>query len=317
MNLSQAQPSADNEILITRLVNAPCDLVWRAFTEQRHMTHWWGPNGFRTTTFDMDVRVGGWWRFVMRGPDGTDYPNWIHYTQVQAPELLAYDHGSTDESQPEFQGRITLEAQGDKTLVNLRLICKTKAQRDEKAKYAIEGGQQTLGRLDAYAGTTPADKEFVISRTLHAPRALVWKAWSEAEHLGQWWGPKECSIRVADLEFAPGGSFHYAMQWPGGQDMWGRFRYRHIVPQERIEFINSFSDAQGNITRAPFFDDWPLEVFNTVVFAEQGDQTVMTLRSGPINATAAERERFASIFESMQQGFDGTFDKLAEHLATA
>jgi uncharacterized protein YndB with AHSA1/START domain len=317
MNLSQVQPSADNEILITRLISAPRDLVWRAFTEVRHMTHWWGPNGFSTTTFDMDVRVGGWWRYLMHGPDGTDYPNWIHYNEVKAPELLAYDHGSTDESKPEFRSRITLEAQGDRTLVSLRVIFKTQAQRDAVAEYAVQGGQQTLARLDAYASHTQPDQQFAISRTLNAPRALVWKAWSEADHLGQWWGPKECSIRVAHLEFVPGGSFHYAMQWPGGQDMWGRFRYRHIVPQESIEFINSFSDAQGNITRAPFFDDWPLEVFNTVVFTEQGDKTLMTLRGGPINALPAERARFASIFESMQQGFGGTFDRLAEHLAKA
>ncbi len=156
---TQNQATADNEMLLTRVINAPRELVWRAFTEERHMTHWWGPNGFSTTTFEMDVRVGGLWRYVMHGPDGTDYPNWIRYTEVKPAELLAYDHGSTMDKPREFRGRITLESQGDKTLVSLRIICDSKAQRDGLAEFAIEGGQQTLARLDTYVRTTLANEK--------------------------------------------------------------------------------------------------------------------------------------------------------------
>jgi uncharacterized protein YndB with AHSA1/START domain len=62
------------EVLITRLINAPRDLVWKAFTDPRHVAQWWGPNGFTTTIEAMEVRVGGVMNHVMHGPDGANYP---------------------------------------------------------------------------------------------------------------------------------------------------------------------------------------------------------------------------------------------------
>src|SRR5262245_37185449 len=123
-----------------------------------------------------------------------------------------------------------------------------------------------------------ASTEFVFTRTFDAPRELVWKAWSEADRLARWWGPKEAKLRVIKLEFRPGGTFHYAMQFKPGQDMFGRFIYREIAPPERLVFVNSFSDAEGGITRAPFpqlKDKWPLEILNTLTLREA--RTELTL----------------------------------------
>jgi uncharacterized protein YndB with AHSA1/START domain len=99
--------------------------------------------------------------------------------------------------------------------------------------------------------------------------------------------------------------------------MWGRFVYREIVAPERIVFINSFSDEDGNITRAPFSSTWPLEVLNTLTLSEHEGKTTLTLRGGPINATEEERKTFEAGFDSMRQGFTGTFDQLADYLAKA
>jgi hypothetical protein len=108
------------------------------------------------------------------------------------------------------------------------------------------------------------------------------------------------------------------MQFSTGKDMFGRFVYREIVAPERLVFINSFSDANGGITRAPFPQigpTWPLEVLNTLTLSEQAGQTTLTLRGGPINATDEERKTFAGMFDSLRQGFTGTFDQLAAYLA--
>jgi uncharacterized protein YndB with AHSA1/START domain len=159
--------------------------------------------------------------------------------------------------------------------------------------------------------------ELVISRTLDAPRDLVWKAWTEPERLAEWWGPKGCTIRVAKLDVRSGGMFHYAMQFKPGHDIWGRFVYREIERPERLVFVISFSDATGGITRAPFpqlGDSWPLEVLNTLTLTEQDRKTTLTLRGSPINATEEERKAFAGMLGSVQQGWGGTLDKLAEHL---
>jgi len=88
-----------------------------------------------------------------------------------------------------------------------------------------------------------ADTEFTITRVFDAPRALVWRAWSEAERLAQWWGPKGASIRVIKLDFRPGGIFHYAMAFKPGHDIYGRYIYREISAPDRLVFITSFSDA--------------------------------------------------------------------------
>ena len=161
-------------------------------------------------------------------------------------------------------------------------------------------------------------EEFIISRTFDAPRTLVWQAWTEPERLAQWWGPKGCTIRVVKHELREGGIFHYAMSFKPGHDMWGRFIYREIAPPERLVFVNSFSDPEGGITREPYpqlGDDWPLEILNRLTLTEDGGKTTLTLRGSPINATEEGRKAYASMFGSMQQGFAGTFDKLAEHLA--
>jgi uncharacterized protein YndB with AHSA1/START domain len=161
-------------------------------------------------------------------------------------------------------------------------------------------------------------EEFVISRVFDAPRALVFRAFAEAERLAQWWGPKGFTIHVSKLEFRPGGVFHYRMAGPNGHDMWGQFHYREIVEPERIVFVNTFSDPDGGLTRAPFgpkFESYPLEVLNTVTLAEQDGKTALTLRAAPINATDAERAMFASMLDSMRQGYGGTWDKLDAFLA--
>jgi uncharacterized protein YndB with AHSA1/START domain len=156
----------------------------------------------------------------------------------------------------------------------------------------------------------------VITRTFDARRALVWKAHSELEHLSKWWGPKGFTWLSGTLDFRPGGVFHYGMRSPKGEEMWGKFVYREIEAQARIVFVNSFSDRAGNITRAPFFADWPLEVLNTLTFVEAGGKTTLTLRGAPLNATEAERKRFESMKPSMNQGFGATYDQLVQHLAT-
>ena len=159
------------------------------------------------------------------------------------------------------------------------------------------------------------DGDLVITRTYDAPRELVWKAWSEAERLAQWWGPKGFTMAVSKLEFRPDGIFHYSMKTPEGQLMWGRFLYREITKPERIVFTNSFSDAEGNVTRNPWSATWPLEVMNNLTFVEQDGKTTITLRGQPFNASDEERATFAAGRASMQMGFKGTLDQLEAYLA--
>lgn len=152
--------------------------------------------------------------------------------------------------------------------------------------------------------------ELVITRVFDAPRELVFKAWSETVALTKWWGPKGADIEVKKLDFRPGGIFQYCMRMPNGGEMWGVFAYREIVVPEKIVFVNAFCDADGNIVRAPFMANWPLEILNTLTLTENGGKTTLVLSGAPINATEEEYNMFKANMEGMGKGFVGTFDKL-------
>jgi uncharacterized protein YndB with AHSA1/START domain len=160
-----------------------------------------------------------------------------------------------------------------------------------------------------------ATAPFVISRALAAPRARVWQAWTEVEHLKHWWGPKGFVVHHCTVDLRPGGVMHYGLRSPDGGDMWGRFVFREIVKPERLVWVNSFSDEKGGITKHPMMDDWPSEMLTTVTFAEQGKGTLVTVSWVPINATDDERRVFEQGRASMQQGWTGTFEQLALYLA--
>jgi uncharacterized protein YndB with AHSA1/START domain len=156
---------------------------------------------------------------------------------------------------------------------------------------------------------------FVIFRTFDAPRDRMWEAWTEREQLMQWFGPKGFTMPAAKLDFRPGGIFHYCLESPKGDEMWGKFSYREIEAGERIVFVSSFSDEEGNVTRHPLSATWPLEMLSTIRFSEKAGRTTVTVEWIPVNPTEAERETFESSREGVQQGWTGTFDQLAGHLA--
>jgi uncharacterized protein YndB with AHSA1/START domain len=142
---------ADREIVITRVFDAPRELLWNAWTDPKQVVRWWGPRGFTTTIHEMDVRPGGRWVQTMHGPDGTDYPGESVFLEVVEPERIVYTilGGKKDEPAHQFEATWTFEAQGDKTKLSLRMFFPSlEAREDVVRKYgAIEGGNQTLDRL--------------------------------------------------------------------------------------------------------------------------------------------------------------------------
>jgi uncharacterized protein YndB with AHSA1/START domain len=145
-------PSADRETVISRVIDAPRELVFQAFTEVRHLSRWWGPEGFSTTTWAFEFRVGGEWDFVMHGPDGTDYQEWIYWTEIAPPERIAMLHGESRGDANAFESVLTFAPDGAATRIEMRAVFPTKELRDEAVEkyHAIEGGQQTLSNLAAY-----------------------------------------------------------------------------------------------------------------------------------------------------------------------
>jgi uncharacterized protein YndB with AHSA1/START domain len=303
------------EWIVTRVFQTPREIVFQVWTDPRHLSHWWGPEGFTITTDSIDVTPGGVWSFVMHGPDGTDYVNRIRYIEIVRPERLVYTHGDS-ENEEHFRVTVTMEDKGNATELTMRAVFQTAEQLEENVnKYgAIEGAKSTLGRLaEELEALTTTNLE--MTRTFNAPRELVFKAWTDPDHLKIWWGPKGFDMHVSKFDLQPGGFFHYRMQNPDGHQMWGKFIFREIAGPGKLVFVNCFSDSEGNIVRAPFSELVPLEILYIVTFTEQDSKTTVTMRGAPIQATEDEVQSFHSLHDSMQQGFGDSFARLVEHLA--
>lgn len=203
-----------NEILTTRLLDAPLALVWRAFTESGHVEQWWGPVGFTTTTERMDVRTGGEWRHTMHGPDGSDYPNLVAYSEVVPMQRLIWQHGCGGE--PLFRASVTFEAQGERTLITLRHVFVTGEARDANiAQYgAVQGAIDTTNRLADYLVGMPDERDFLITRDYDAPQALLWQAWTEASQIARWWGPAVFANTTCESDTRVGGRYRIVMRGP-------------------------------------------------------------------------------------------------------
>jgi uncharacterized protein YndB with AHSA1/START domain len=156
--------------------------------------------------------------------------------------------------------------------------------------------------------------ELTIVHEFNAPKEMVFNAFSDAEALGEWWGPVECKNTVLKLDFRKGGIFHFKMEKDGVVNF-GRFTFGELRPHDLLEFTNSFSDANGNIIPAPFEIKLPLKIFYRLVFTEKGGKTTITLTGQPVDATNEEILNFRSINANVQEGFGATFRQLAFYLA--
>jgi uncharacterized protein YndB with AHSA1/START domain len=167
-------------------------------------------------------------------------------------------------------------------------------------------------------GNVASSKDFVMSRVFGAPRDVVWQCVTDPERMKDWWGPKGVKILKSKMDLRVGGSYLYGMQTPDGTVMWGKFVYRSITPPQRIEFVNSFSDEAGGLTRHPLAPNWPLELLSVFTFEEEpGGKTRFTIRWSPLNPTAKEQMTFDEGHASMTQGWGGTMEQLADYLTKA
>lgn len=155
----------------------------------------------------------------------------------------------------------------------------------------------------------------VVTRTVAAPRALVWKAFTEPERMAKWWGPPGSSVGKYSMDLRAGGRYHFSLVLPGGHEMWGLFVYQEVSPIDRLVYHHSFADAAGDIAPSPFGGAWPDRIHSTLEFADKGQATDITLRWVPLHASAEEEAAFRAMIGDMTHGWGGTLDRLDAYLA--
>jgi len=305
--------TTDREIIITRLIDAPRNLVFSAWTDPHRVDRWWGPRGFTTKTIEMDVRPGGVWRYVMRHAEHGEFQNRIQYTEIVAPERLSYMHGS-DVEPDQFRGTIIFADEGGKTRLTMRAVFPSPAKLAEAKTFgAVEGGNSNLDRFEEFlAQATPAstvelprspampDKtgpkpELRMTRVFDAPKRLVFEAWSTAEHVARWFTPAPLTTSRCEVDLRPGGAFRLVMRMPDGTEHPMDASFIEVVRDERIVFE---ATIEGD-----------LKAHTTVTFAETDGRTTLSVHQTYSRESPSTRGATA--------GWTLTLDQLAAHVQEA
>ena len=144
---STADAMPERGIVSTRVLDAPRELVFRAFSDPDHLVHWWGPKGFKNTFHEFDLRPGGFWRFTMHGPAGSDYENKSVFLEIVRPERIVFRHLKPVH---EFQMTVLFAEQDGKTHLTWRMLFESAAERDKVEAFVIPANEQNLDRLEAH-----------------------------------------------------------------------------------------------------------------------------------------------------------------------
>jgi uncharacterized protein YndB with AHSA1/START domain len=317
---NMAAKSKPNEITIQRVYDAPVKVVWEAWTDPKQVAKWWGPRGFTLTTHSKDLRVGGTWVYTMHGPDGTDYPNRTTYYEVEKYSRLVYDHGANDTQPALFRVTVNFQEFKGKTKMDMTMALATAEAAAETRKFIKKaGGDSTWDRLAEYLEAESTGKEkFVINRTFAVPISVMFKMWTDPQHLAKWLPPTGAEMKFIKADIKTGGTTFYCMTGAYGT-MYGRAQYREIKSPDQLVYTQQFCDEKENISRHPMAPTWPETMLTTVQLTEEGpDNTRVTITWEPYGpCTPEELATFIAAKAGMAQGWGGSFDKLEDYIKNA
>lgn len=314
--INKAKP---NELKLTRVYDAPVEMVWDAWTDPEQVAKWWGPRGFTITTHSKDLRPGGHWDYTMHGPDGVDYPNHTKYYEVVRHEKLVYDHGGNADRPPLF--RVTAlfsKLKGDRTQFDMTMSLATPEAAAEIREFVRKaGGNSTWDRLAEYLEKGKSGKEtFVLNRAFHAPIETMFEMWTDPKHLAKWLAPGGATMEFLKADIKPGGTTLSMMSGPGGSKMYGRAEYLEISKPHRIVYKQQFCDEHGNVARHPLAATWPETMLTTVTLTtEAPDHTRVTITWEPFGEVLSEElATFVKARGNMTQGWTASLDGLEAYL---
>jgi uncharacterized protein YndB with AHSA1/START domain len=302
-------PADEPIMVITRVFQAPRELVWQACTRPEHMARWWGPRKYTNDVLEMDVRPGGAWRIDQKAESGQVYRFFGTFLELVEPEKLVLTFNFEGNPGDEVIESHTFESvEGGTRLSTVSRFARIE-DRNGMRDAGMEGGaRESYERLDelladlqgggAVARTT--DREMIITRVYDAPRELVFDAWTDPDHLSEWWGPNGFRTTVHAQDLRPGGSSRYTMHGPDGTDYPNLQQYEEVAPPSRLVYAHGSPEEPGMF-------------LVTVTFDDEGGKTRITLRSLFPSAEALQAVmKYGAI-----EGGQNTLDRFAAHLATS
>jgi len=306
-----------NELTITRVFDAPREKVWKAWTDPEEVKKWWGPKYFTAPVSKIDLRVGGKYLSCMRGPDGKDYWSTGVYREIVPLERLvvtdsfadekgnvvpASHYGMAGDFPLELLVTVTFEELGSKTKMVLRHegipegIMREMTETgwsesfDKLAEHIVTNGT----RIVAERGK----QEVIITRVFDAPRALVFRAYTDQNLIPQWWGPKRLTTTIDKMDVKPGGQWRFIQRDTAGNEYAFHGVYHEVRSPERIVDTFEFEGMPGHVS------------LETCTLEEIGGKTKMIGRS--VYQTVENRDNMLK--SGMEEGVFETMDRLAELL---
>ena len=304
------------ELKITRVFDAPRELVWKAWTEPQMAMQWSGPRGFKATEFVMATEVGGRWHLKMEGkvPGTGEVAHLLQggvLKELRPPELLSYTFaweprscvGLPESPYKENLVTVRLEERGKKTIMTFTQgPFATEGERDGHNggwnsafdKFAEFMLTQQPGRM---ADPDDVPTELHIKRFFKAPRQLVFDAWTKPEMIREWFGPKGFTTPVAEMDTRNGGAIRIDMQGPDGRVYPSVGKMIEFYPPYRFHMTLAALDGEGK----PLFENW-----NSVFFEEVDGGTMVTLDVHVMMQTPTA----PMYLKGMNEGWKQTLDKL-------
>lgn len=155
--------------------------------------------------------------------------------------------------------------------------------------------------------------EYIVDRVFDAPRAMVWRAWSDPKLLARWYGPGVDTI-IHKFDLKPGGEWLNEMKWGEKSDL-SKAVFQEVVPEEKMVWHHSSTDADWNIVSNPMMADWPRVLLTVVTFKDDGENTKVRLAWTPLEASEAEITCFANVMGNMSKGWESGFAIMDEMFA--
>ena len=316
MTSTAANSNTGTRITIERIFDTPRERVWRAWTEPHSIARWWGPQGFRTRVEKHDFRPGGRTRYVMIGPDGTEYPVEGTFKEIVPMELIV----TTDEFGDEFEPppgqtlptgivlTCRFEDLGDnKTKLTMHIDHPNAESRDEHENMGVvPGWNSSFDCLDEFldlrgklALSAEGNHELVITRVFTASCTRVFDAWTKPNLVKQWMSTPRSPMVSCEIDLRVGGAMTYRWEDAEGFSMTMTGVFKEIVVPDRIVHTEVFDE------------DWTGgEAEVTTTFSETSKGTEVELRIRYSSKEARDRV----LASPMAEGLAINFGNLDEQL---
>jgi uncharacterized protein YndB with AHSA1/START domain len=313
------QTKKGKDLIITRIFDAPRELVWKAWTVPELAMRWWGPEGFTAPVTKIDLRVGGKYLYAMRSPEGKDFwSTGVYRELVPMERIVATDsfsdekgnvvpasyYGMTGDWPSELLATMTFEDQKGKTRFTLRHECLPPGEMTESAKAGWNGSFDKLEKVLAEEKSRraktmiiaePGKQEASVVRIFDASVERLLSAYTDPKLMVRWWGPRKYEIIVDKMDAKEGGSWRILNRDNEGNEFAFHGVYHEVTPK-RIVYTFEWEGLPDHV------------ILGIVTFEDLNGKTKLTEKS--VFETVEDRD--GMLKSGMEEGTPEIMDRLAE-----